>query len=68
MLMRACHTRLALIYDELGDDDAVRLQERLASVLVEEMELSCGSCRQHMGIRHANSLDALPCSHLFHAR
>jgi len=66
--MRSAHLRLAEIYHILEDTEQESLQQRLAACLSEEMELVCGVCREPYGDTPSNSLDALPCSHIFHAK
>ncbi|XP_037070888.1 43 kDa receptor-associated protein of the synapse homolog [Pollicipes pollicipes] len=66
LLLRNTHQQLSGIYTALGDDENARLQERLSSVLTEEMELYCAVCNQPLGQEPGNSLEALPCSHIFH--
>lgn len=56
------------LYRVLSDDENSGLQERLANCLTEEMELVCGVCHERYGDQGGNSLDALPCSHIFHAK
>ncbi|CAL4059025.1 unnamed protein product, partial [Meganyctiphanes norvegica] len=68
LLMRSAHIRLAEIYRILNDKENDQLQERLAACLTEEMELVCGVCGDRYGDQGGNSLDALPCSHIFHAK
>lgn len=64
--MRSSHNRLADLYRILRDDENERLQTRLADCLTEEMELVCGVCRDPIADTPGNSIDALPCSHIFH--
>ena len=66
--MRSAHIRLGELYRVLNDEENHTLQERLASCLTEEMELVCGVCKERYGDQGGNSLDALPCSHIFHAK
>lgn len=66
--MRSAHLRLMELYRVLSDDENSGLQERLANCLTEEMELVCGVCHERYGDQGGNSLDALPCSHIFHAK
>ena len=66
--MRSAHLRLAEIYHILEDGEQQSLQQRLAGCLTDEMELQCGVCGEHYGDTSGNSLDALPCSHIFHAK
>ena len=66
--MRSAHLRLQQIYRVLKDSENEHRQERLINCLTEEMELVCGVCRDQYGDISGNSLDALPCSHIFHAK
>ncbi|KAL7632023.1 UNVERIFIED_CONTAM: hypothetical protein RMT77_017657 [Armadillidium vulgare] len=66
LIMRSSHNRLADLYRILRDDENERLQTRLADCLTEEMELVCGVCRDPIADTPGNSIDALPCSHIFH--
>lgn len=43
------------------------MHERLAQCLEEELELQCGACNLPFGL-DSDSLEALPCSHILHAR
>ena len=66
--MRSAHLRLAELYRILNDEQNDALQERLAACLAEEMELICGVCQERYGDQGGNSLEALPCSHIFHSK
>ncbi|KAK4304016.1 hypothetical protein Pmani_024010 [Petrolisthes manimaculis] len=68
LIMRSSHLRLAELYRILNDEENDALQCRLAACLTEEMELTCGVCGDRYGDQGGNSLDALPCSHIFHAK
>ncbi|XP_064116523.1 43 kDa receptor-associated protein of the synapse isoform X2 [Macrobrachium rosenbergii] len=68
LIMRSAHVRLGELYRVLNDEENHSLQERLASCLTDEMELVCGVCKERYGDQGGNSLDALPCSHIFHAK
>jgi hypothetical protein len=66
-LVRNVRERLARIYHNLGDEDQQAHHERLAAQLDEELELVCGACNLPYGCE-ADSLEALPCAHILHAR
>lgn len=68
LIMRSAHLRLAELYRILNDDQNDSLQVRLAACLAEEMELICGVCQERYGDQGGNSLEALPCSHIFHSK
>lgn len=65
--MRTVRLRLSQIYRSLKDEEQQKLHERYARNLEEEMELLCGGCNLPFGLE-ADSLEALPCSHILHAR
>lgn len=60
-------SRLSRIYDSLGDEEQKTHHERLATAMEEDLELRCGSCNEPFGLE-TDSLEALPCSHILHAR
>ncbi|XP_018407333.1 PREDICTED: 43 kDa receptor-associated protein of the synapse homolog [Cyphomyrmex costatus] len=66
-LVRTVRFRLSRIYGSLGDDEQKGHYERLAAAMEEDLELRCGSCNESFGLE-ADSLEALPCSHILHAR
>jgi hypothetical protein len=65
--MRTVRVRLSRIYQSLGDEEQQAVHERLAQCLEEELELQCGACNLPFGL-DSDSLEALPCSHILHAR
>ncbi|XP_049767872.1 43 kDa receptor-associated protein of the synapse homolog [Schistocerca cancellata] len=67
LLVRTVRVRLARIYQALGDEEQQAVQERLARCLEDELELQCGACSQPFGLDD-DSLEALPCAHILHAR
>lgn len=67
LLVRTVRVRLSRIYQSLGDDEQQAVHERLAQCLEEELELQCGACNLPFGL-DSDSLEALPCSHILHAR
>ncbi|KAJ9578537.1 hypothetical protein L9F63_005266, partial [Diploptera punctata] len=67
LLVRTVRVRLSRIYQSLGDEEQQAVHERLAQCLEEELELQCGACNLPFGLE-ADSLEALPCSHILHAR
>ncbi|EEB16454.1 43 kDa receptor-associated protein of the synapse, putative [Pediculus humanus corporis] len=67
LLVRTVRLRLSQIYRSLKDEEQQKLHERYARNLEEEMELLCGGCNLPFGLE-ADSLEALPCSHILHAR
>ncbi|KAG8232907.1 hypothetical protein J437_LFUL012821 [Ladona fulva] len=67
MLVRTVRLRLARIYASLGEEGERANQERLAASVEAELELRCGACGRAFGLR-ADSLEALPCAHILHAR
>ncbi|XP_003707855.1 43 kDa receptor-associated protein of the synapse homolog [Megachile rotundata] len=66
-LVRTVRSRLSRIYGSLGDEEQKAHHERLAAAMEEDLELRCGSCNEPFGLE-ADSLEALPCSHILHAR
>nr|CAD7450299.1 unnamed protein product [Timema bartmani] len=67
MLVRTVRARLGRIYQSLGDEEQQAVHERLSQCLEEELELQCGACNMPFGLE-SDSLEALPCSHILHAR
>ncbi|XP_071628031.1 43 kDa receptor-associated protein of the synapse homolog isoform X5 [Temnothorax longispinosus] len=67
LLVRTVRSRLSKIYGSLGDEEQKGHYERLAIAMEEDLELRCGSCNEPFGLE-ADSLEALPCSHILHAR
>ncbi|KAK7863504.1 hypothetical protein R5R35_009059 [Gryllus longicercus] len=67
LLVRTVRVRLGRIYESLGDTEQQALHERLAQCVEEELELQCGACALPFGLE-ADSLEALPCAHILHAR
>ncbi|XP_021935109.1 43 kDa receptor-associated protein of the synapse homolog isoform X1 [Zootermopsis nevadensis] len=67
LLVRTVRVRLSRIYQSLGDEEQQAVHERLAQCLEEELELQCGACNLPFGL-DSDSLEALPCSHILHAR
>ncbi|KAG5314120.1 RAPSN protein, partial [Acromyrmex insinuator] len=67
LLVRTVRSRLSKIYGSLGDEEQKGHYERLATAMEEDLELRCGSCNEPFGLE-ADSLEALPCSHILHAR
>ncbi|XP_017799110.1 PREDICTED: 43 kDa receptor-associated protein of the synapse homolog [Habropoda laboriosa] len=66
-LVRTVRSRLSRIYGSLGDEEQKAHHERLAAAMEEDLELRCGGCNEPFGLE-ADSLEALPCSHILHAR
>ncbi|XP_046822209.1 43 kDa receptor-associated protein of the synapse homolog isoform X6 [Vespa crabro] len=67
LLVRTVRSRLSRIYGSLGDEEQKGHHERLAATMEEDLELRCGGCNEPFGLE-ADSLEALPCSHILHAR
>lgn len=59
--------RLSQIYEALGDEDQKLHHERIGIRLQKELDLNCGGCGSPYGIE-SDSLEALPCTHILHAR
>ncbi|XP_031839327.1 43 kDa receptor-associated protein of the synapse homolog isoform X3 [Nomia melanderi] len=66
-LVRTVRSRLSRIYGSLGDEEQKAHHERLAAAMEEDLELRCGGCNEPFGLE-PDSLEALPCSHILHAR
>ncbi|XP_024936674.1 43 kDa receptor-associated protein of the synapse homolog isoform X4 [Cephus cinctus] len=66
LLVRTVRSRLSRIYGSLGDEEQRQHHERLAAAMEEDLELRCGGCGKPFGLE-ADSLEALPCSHILHA-
>ncbi|XP_020710636.1 43 kDa receptor-associated protein of the synapse homolog isoform X1 [Athalia rosae] len=67
LLVRTVRSRLSRIYGSLGDEEQRGHHERLAAAMEEDLELRCGGCSEPFGLE-ADLLEALPCSHILHAR
>lgn len=67
LLVRKIRMRLALIYRALGDEEQYKTHSRLAQQAEVALGLHCGACNEAFGIE-ADSLEALPCAHILHAR
>ncbi|KAK0181112.1 hypothetical protein PV327_003423 [Microctonus hyperodae] len=67
LLVRTVRCRLSRIYGSLGDEEQKNHHERIAAATEEDLELRCGGCNEPFGLE-ADSLEALPCSHILHAR
>lgn len=67
MLVLKTRQRLASIYQSLGDEEASKNQTELANQTELSLGLNCGSCGDPYGLE-ADSLEALPCAHILHAR
>lgn len=67
LLVRKIRARLALIYRSLGDEEQYKAHSRLATQADLALGLHCGACDEVFGIEH-NTLEALSCSHILHAR
>ncbi|KAH8418142.1 hypothetical protein KR009_000694 [Drosophila setifemur] len=66
-LVRKIRSRLALIYRALGDEDQYNTHFRLANQTDIALGLNCGACGELFGIQ-PETLEALPCAHILHAR
>lgn len=67
LLVLKIRNRLALIYRSLGDEEQFRTHIRLAKQAEQALGLICGSCNKGFGTEQ-DSLEALPCAHILHAR
>ncbi|XP_065211867.1 43 kDa receptor-associated protein of the synapse homolog isoform X2 [Planococcus citri] len=67
LMMRAIRIRLCNIYESLGDSEQLDQHEKEIQNLQEELEMICGACDNAFGFE-ADSLEALPCAHILHAR
>ncbi|CAH0766542.1 unnamed protein product [Bemisia tabaci] len=67
LLVHTVRVRLCQICQSLGDEEQRAEHERVAQILEEELELQCGACNLPFGYDE-DSLEALPCSHILHAR
>lgn len=67
LLVRKIRRRLALIYRALGDEDQYNTHIRLANQTDSALGLNCGACGEVFGLE-PDSLEALPCAHILHAR
>ncbi|XP_046659262.1 43 kDa receptor-associated protein of the synapse homolog [Homalodisca vitripennis] len=67
LLIRTVRVRLCRIYQSLGDEERQDEHARAVHSLEEELELQCGACSLPLGFE-ADSLEALPCAHILHAR
>lgn len=65
LLVRTVRKRLAGIYSSLGDEEARAQQEGLADSCAPHP--ACPQCGGPLGTTPA-ALEALPCSHILHAR
>lgn len=67
LLIRTVRIRLCKIYQSLGDEDQATEHEKEIQHLEEDLEMVCGACNNPFGF-DSDSLDALPCTHILHAR
>lgn len=67
LLVRKIRIRLSNIYHALGDEDQKLHHERIALRLQEDLDLQCAGCGSMYGY-DCDSLEALPCAHILHAR
>lgn len=67
LLVRAVRVRLSRIYHSLGDENNKLHHERVAFRLQHDLDLNCAGCGSPYGLE-ADSLEALPCAHILHAR
>lgn len=65
LLVRKIRARLSLIYQSLGDEEHHKLHKRLANQTDIALGMVCGVCNEKLG-QESNSLEVLPCSHIFH--
>ncbi|KAK9746305.1 Rapsyn N-terminal myristoylation and linker region [Popillia japonica] len=67
LLVRTVRIRLSRIYHALGDEDQRLHHERVALRLQQDLDMNCGGCGSPYGFER-DSLEALPCAHILHAR
>lgn len=67
LLVRTVRLRLSRIYRSLGDDDQRQHHEQVAKRLLTDLDMNCGGCGSPYGLE-SDSLEALPCAHILHAR
>ncbi|GJQ75436.1 hypothetical protein Trydic_g23603 [Trypoxylus dichotomus] len=67
LLVRTVRVRLSRIYHALGDEDQRLHHERVALRLQQDLDMNCGGCGSPYGFER-DSLEALPCAHILHAR
>ncbi|KAI6242698.1 RING-type domain-containing protein [Aphelenchoides fujianensis] len=60
-----CYLRLQELYNQLSDEEEENMARKIASALVQEMELYCNFCGLRYGITD-ECLTALRCSHIYH--
>lgn len=65
--MRTVRVRLCKICQSLGDTEQCAEHEREIQAVEEELEMVCGACNATFGFE-PDSLEALPCTHILHAR
>ncbi|KAI6172142.1 RING-type domain-containing protein [Aphelenchoides besseyi] len=65
--MLKCYLRLQDLYSQLNDEEEENMARKIATVLVQEMELYCNFCGLRFGIND-ECLTALRCSHIYHDR
>ncbi|KAI5697301.1 hypothetical protein M8J75_008291 [Diaphorina citri] len=67
LLIRSVRIRLSRISESLGDADQADEHLKMSRTIETELGLECGLCRTGLGFE-PDSLEALPCAHLLHAR
>lgn len=67
LLVLKIRSRLSLIYRSLGDEEQYKIHSRLAAQSEQALGLNCGACNKNFGLE-IDSLEALPCAHILHAR
>lgn len=67
LLVLKIRSRLSLIYRSLGDEEQYKMHSRLAGQSEQALGLNCGACNKNFGLE-IDSLEALPCAHILHAR
>lgn len=67
MLVRKVRLRLAQIYRSLGDEENYQNHIKLATQAELSLGLNCCLCGESYGL-NCDSLEALPCAHILHAR